>query len=485
MKRLWFLPFVLALTAPVLADTRPVTFDVAHATRWGESVYVLGDAPALGGGDVTRARRMVPGDNGRWTLTVALPEGSTYRYAYWIRNNDANAIADARNGWAVSAERADVVPGARASRQVRLRYLSGWAQVTVRYRQGPTRVADLLLNRIGSGRGAGEWIYEGTLVTDEAAPEFLLHDGAGGVDRAPGGGAYRTALSALTLADGRLHPGQLDPQALSGGSSRGRVVQVDGWYSNALGIARPILIYLPPGYDASNARYPVVYMHDGQNLFGPDALFGGWRAAETSDRLIAAGEVRPFIVVGVGNTGRRMSEYMPEADGGTARDYGRFLSDELKPWVDRSLRTLPGREDTAICGSSLGGLVSLYLGWERPDVFGQVASLSGSYWLRGFVDELVRSSARPSLRIWLDSGNQGNSADSLENTLFVRDTLLRKGYVLGRDVEHFVDFGMRRPTCAEGRGPWRPRRSAGRDRSCPAGPASRGAWPALRCAGPW
>jgi predicted alpha/beta superfamily hydrolase len=443
MKPLLSLAF-LALTFPVFAaDTRPVSFEVQQPTQWGESVYLLGDLAELGGSDVTRAIRMVPGDNDRWTLTVALPAGASYRYGFWIRSNDADALADPNNAWSISAETSTTVAGGTATRRVQVRYLSGWDRALVRYRKSGSSIEEVELNRGGQGRTAGEWIYEGSFETQEQNPEFLIHNATGGVDRPGNGGAYQTGLGSFTLADGRVHEGQTALSALNGSSStsQGRVYQVDDWYSNTLGNARPILIYLPPGYDGSSERYPVLYMHDGQNLFGPDALFGGWRAAQTTDRLIASGEVRPFIIVGVGNTNRRMSEYMPEADGGRARAYGRFLTDELKPWVDGSLRTLPGREDTALCGSSLGGLVSLAIGWDRPDVFSQVASLSGSFWLRGFVEDLERSSARPALRIWVDSGNQGNSADSLENTLFVRDVLLRKGYVLGDTLGHFVDYG--------------------------------------------
>ena len=112
------------------------------------------------------------------------------------------------------------------------------------------------------------------------------------------------------------------------------------------------------------------------------------------------------------------------------------LTDELKPWVDRSWRTLSEAKQTGVCGSSLGGLVSLYAGLERPDVFGRVASLSGSFWLRGYVDRIeARTIQRWPDRIWLDSGNQGNSADSLENTLHVRDVLLKKELDVNFELE--------------------------------------------------
>jgi predicted alpha/beta superfamily hydrolase len=445
MKRAPRFPLVLLsllLTAPVLAaggvdqGLVPVRFEVQQATRWGESVYLAGDLPALGGGELTRAPRMLYGQGGTWSLTVALPPGASYRYRYVVRDNDPQAMADPGNGRDVSAVQSGQVPGV-GGRQVTVRYRSGWSQPVLHYLRADGDVGQATLQQVGPGRGPGESTWEATVTTLRATLTFVVADGNGAVDRPPSGGAYDTGLAAFTLSDGQVEAAGVSPGA-------GRVLVVDGWYSHHTQNARPIHVYLPPGYDQHPGhRYPVLYMHDGQNLFGPDALFGGWRVERALDRLIAAGQVEPLIVIGVGNTGARMREYIPEADGGEASRYARFLIDELKPWVDASWRTLPGREHTGTCGSSLGGLVSTYLAWEHPDVFARAGSLSGSFWLRGWVGELERSNDRPDLRLWLDSGNEGPSADSLENTLHVRDILLRKGLVLGRDVNHLVDHGQR------------------------------------------
>ncbi|RMG07624.1 MAG: hypothetical protein D6731_23410 [Planctomycetota bacterium] len=425
---------LLGLPLPLWGEEVPVRFEHVQRTRWGESVYLLGDAPQLGGGDLARARRMVPGANGRWELTVSLPAGLRYRHSFWVRSNDPDRLADPSNGVLAGAERSDVVPGAAVPRSHRLRYTSGWAAPRLRYLFAPGEARDVFFRRIGPGRAPGEWRWEAEASTLLGELAFLPHDGTGSVDRPPDGGFYRTRAVSSELEDGRL-------RAASTAPGRGRVVRVDGWWSRHTGNARSIFIYLPPGYDRDGRRYPVLYMHDGQNLFGPDALFGGWRVGETCDRLIAEGAIEPFIVVGVANTPSRMQEYVPEADGGEASHYARFLREELKPWIDRSLRTRPGARDTGVCGSSLGGLVSLYLAWEHPDTFGRVASLSGSFWLRGWVQALERSPARPRLRIWLDSGSAGASHDSLEDTFYVRDLLLRKGYVLAGSLEHEVDHG--------------------------------------------
>jgi predicted alpha/beta superfamily hydrolase len=147
----------------------------------------------------------------------------------------------------------------------------------------------------------------------------------------------------------------------------------DGFRSEHLANERAVVVYVPPGYDASDARYPVLYMHDGQNLFDEATAFRHeWRVDETAQRLITAGLVEPLLIVGIYNTGEtRVDEYTPTASpdtgrGGKADRYGRMLVDELKPFVDRTYRTRPDAGDTAMGGSSLGGLLTLYLGLHYP-----------------------------------------------------------------------------------------------------------------------
>lgn len=177
---------------------------------------------------------------------------------------------------------------------------------------------------------------------------------------------------------------------------------------------RNVGVWLPPGYEASNARYPVLYMHDGQNLFDAStANFGEWEVDEHLDRLIASGQVRAPIVVGVWNTDLRLREYLP-ADliaalpddmrdevqaiyGGPSLSEGyiRFLVEELKPLIDRTYRTLTGPADTTISGSSMGGLISLQAVMKRPDVFSAAACLSTHWPLK--VDGLEDG---PALQSW-------------------------------------------------------------------------------------
>jgi glycosidase/predicted alpha/beta superfamily hydrolase len=160
---------------------------------------------------------------------------------------------------------------------------------------------------------------------------------------------------------------------------------------------RQVEIWLPPGYGRDTVRYPVLYMHDGQNVFDPATSYGGvdWSVDEWMTRLIAERKVRPAIVVAVWNTSKRAQEYMPAKalpnttdslkwDSGDwvapgpwiADAYLRFLVEELKPYIDRTYRTRRGRADTFVMGSSMGGLISLYAAAEYPEVFGGVGAVS-------------------------------------------------------------------------------------------------------------
>ena len=203
-------------------------------------------------------------------------------------------------------------------------------------------------------------------------------------------------LAALPFA-GAAQAGAL---AQTGAIAGGRVVEYEAVASAHLG-PRNVTVWLPPGYDASDARYPVLYMHDGQNLFDPArANFGEWGVDEHLVRLIETGQARASIVVGVWNTPLRLREYVP-ADliaalpaevrdslmpmyGGPplSNEYLRFFVEELKPRIDAEYRTLPGRDDTVIAGSSMGGLISLYAMMKYPEVFGAAGCLSTHWPLR-------------------------------------------------------------------------------------------------------
>jgi len=209
---------------------------------------------------------------------------------------------------------------------------------------------------------------------------------------------------------------------------------------------RDLIVYLPPGYqNTKQKRYPVLYLHDGQNLFdGATSFIPGrdWRVDETAEHLIKAGEIEPLIIVGIYNTGfDRVDEYTPTLDdrlkkGGSADLYGRMLVEELKPFIDSSYRTLEDRENTGLGGASLGGLVSLYLGLKYPHVFSKLAIISPSAWWdhRMIIHEVESLAAKPDLRIWLDIGTaEGEAIKALPP---LRDALLDKGWKLDEDLRY-------------------------------------------------
>jgi predicted alpha/beta superfamily hydrolase len=218
-----------------------------------------------------------------------------------------------------------------------------------------------------------------------------------------------------------------------------------GFQSNHLSEARDLVVYVPPAYEHDTGRrYPVLYLHDGQNLFeGATAFVPGqdWHVNDTAEELIKGGVIEPLIIVGVYNTGtRRVDEYTPTRDrrkgaGGDAGLYGLMLTEELKPFIDSTYRTLPDSANTGLGGSSLGGLVTLYLGLQHPGVYGKLAVLSPSiWWDNRVILNLVRTTyPKPRLRIWLDIGT-GEGGRHVRDARAVRDELVRAGWVLGSDL---------------------------------------------------
>jgi predicted alpha/beta superfamily hydrolase len=230
------------------------------------------------------------------------------------------------------------------------------------------------------------------------------------------------------------------------------------FHSHILNNNRDVIVYLPPVYEAhKERRYSVLYLHDGQNLFdGASSFIPGqeWRVDETAQQLIAAGKVEPLIIVGIYNTGKdRVDEYTPAPDakykiGGKADLYGRMLVEELKPFIDANYRTLSDARHTGLGGSSLGGLVSLYLGLKYPDVFGLLAVVSPSvWWANNYIVKYVEAERkRPPVRIWLDIGTrEGSNAEAAQKTVvdarLLKEALIRKGWKPGKDLSYFEADG--------------------------------------------
>jgi len=222
---------------------------------------------------------------------------------------------------------------------------------------------------------------------------------------------------------------------------------------------RDIIVWLPPGYESDlQKRYPVLYMHDGQNVFDAVTSFLGseWRVDEAADSLIRNGEMETIIIVGIYNSVDRKMEY---ADTTAGHAYMNFLANTLKPFIDSTYRTLPGREHTATMGSSLGGLISFLLAWYHPDVFSQAGCVSPAFLYQNYSSvNLVENYRGPdkNIRIYMDQGAIG-----LEDTLTtgcqrMLKALEKQGFEPGKNLQWFYDETGEHSERSWARRVWRP-----------------------------
>jgi predicted alpha/beta superfamily hydrolase len=224
---------------------------------------------------------------------------------------------------------------------------------------------------------------------------------------------------------------------------------------------RYVDVYLPDAHDDERRRHPVVYMQDGQNLSDPAIAFAGqtWNLHEGLAWLAARG-IEP-IVVGIHNTPARLAEYSPASDarhgGGDGDRYARFLIDTLKPRIDETYRTRRDRDATVVAGSSMGGLISLYLFFRSPSPFGGAAVLSPSVWFAGrAILDFIASARRTSGRLYLDVGTAEGAA-TLRNARALKRLLRANGfgrtslrYVEARGHQHReADWAWRLPPALE------------------------------------
>lgn len=216
----------------------------------------------------------------------------------------------------------------------------------------------------------------------------------------------------------------------------GELRVLPGVPSAALQNTRDLLVLLPPSYHQGSQRYPVLYMHDGQNLFDRVTGFAGqeWGVDETMALL--AEEGLEAIIVGLPNTPQRMQEYNPFAHiwHGRGNEYLAFIAHTVKPLIDRDFRTRPERAATGIMGSSMGGLISLYGYFRHPEVFGYAGVMSPSLWVGGgTIYDYVAAQPPRDGRIYLDHGTREPSARKMKLLLS------RKGYVLGETLRYVAE----------------------------------------------
>lgn len=450
---------VAALAAPAAAQTRQnVTFQINYSnTVVGQSVFVLGDLDELGAGDLRRAVKLEPTQWPLWRATLSLPAGTNYTYRFYRRDDGPGRLGDAANGLLIAGPVTATTPGPapRAGAKAIL-YHSSLAQPVLYWRtpapsgaQPPFTAQPLVI--AGPGRTPGETRWAGLGFGVEGRPVEFYFAPPGGAGRDPASGTYFTSLDGVFVQDGGVYsyvpaPSVADwrrdynPAALP-------AFQSQFLFENGQREWREYRVVLPRGYDAHTARrYPVVYLHDGQNVFEPGP-FGTWNAHTTAGALTRQGQMREVILVGVDNGPNRLSDYSAPDAGGNANNYLRFLLEELKPFIDANYRTLPGAATTGTIGSSMGGQVSLYMGWDYSAQFTRIGAFSGAWsvYTSGFYDR-VRATARRPIRLYIDSGDAGTASDNYWPTFNLRDNLLARtpadAFTLEGDLRHVIGWGQ-------------------------------------------
>ena len=231
----------------------------------------------------------------------------------------------------------------------------------------------------------------------------------------------------------------------------GQVNVIEKFDIPQLNRTRRIWIYLPPDYGKGLKRFPVLYMHDGQNLFADSTSFSGeWGIDETLEALYLEKSVPQMIVVGIDNSEHRLSEYSPfdfEYKGihkGEAQQYGKFIVETLKPYIDKHYRTKKGRRHTAISGSSMGGLVSVYIAIEHQQVFSKVGALSSAFGVcRDSLLLFINNTPKKyPVRFWFDLGSLEDEEMQYDvNQRPVVDALIKAGWKAEKEVKFIMYDG--------------------------------------------
>jgi len=254
---------------------------------------------------------------------------------------------------------------------------------------------------------------------------------------------YSLKLTSDTLFETRINywRGETPVEGGFDGQVTGTVEQL-GKFSYEGILPRDVTVWLPPDYELHpEKRFPVLYMHDGQNLFDPKTSYMGvdWQIDETADSLIRQGKINSLIIVGIDNTTDRSVEYAPTKKGMAYMD---FIVNKLKPFIDSTFRTKPEREFTATGGSSMGGLISFMLAWTRDDIFSKAICMSPAF-VYGNVDFTSYVSSyraeKKDIELYIDNGGVGLEEILQPGIDKILETLERKDFKLGRDLFYLKD----------------------------------------------
>lgn len=429
-----------------------VTFSINQTTSVGQSVFVLGDIPELGSNVLNQAVKLDPSAYPIWRVTIAIPAGTSYSYRYYLRNDGPGQTSSNANGTAVGSVLNGSTSAAAVTPSSKTVFLT-WNVASPRmwWRQGAGAFAPVSMTRYGAaltGRaGETQWFVPSVGVAGRAI-DFYFTDQAGG-SRYPASGNYTTALDGVFVQDGQVY--SYIPAASVSASRRDyNPAAVPSLFSPQLNETRGYRVYLPRGYsEHPSRRYPVLYMHDGQNVFesGP---FGSWNAAGTIQSLQASGAMREIIVVGLDNGPQRISDYSPPSDAGRGDRYLQYVAQTVKPVIDANYRTLTDAANTGALGSSMGGVISAYFAYaSNPSLpinrFSRLGLMSTAWQVTPNLLNLVKTDPARNVRIYMDSGDSGTSSDNYWLTYGVRDAWAGPAsakYAVEGALRHVIGYGQ-------------------------------------------
>ena len=451
-----FALFAAAASAFAASPVRePTPFVTVSNTGLGRSLYVVGGHPDLGAWSPTASVRLAWSPGNVWSGQVAVQAGTTAEYKFISRVDSSGQHCQPTNvEWMGGANLTNQIPAQPAAPYAgkAMYYHSSWTSAFVRWSVNGSNFFDTAFDRMGDGRFGGESLFRASGFAEEGNPvQFVCSGYLNGTqywDNAPyggfGSGDYYTPLDVFFLQDGDLF-NYVPPPAPSAPTIVTQFVASS--YSNIPG--RTVRVYLPRGYTNNTwKRYPVLYMHDGQNIFDPLSGFPSWGVHHTSTREISQGRMRESIVVAVNNSGFRCAELLPPGDTiqtssgacyttnpipGLGDQYADFMIHNVRPYVDTTFRARNDVSNTFVAGSSLGGLISSWMAL-RTNVFGGAGVLSPAFWAAGnFVGWIATNSTKGS-RLYLDAGTSESDDSMWDPFWIVRGLFLQDGYAENGDL---------------------------------------------------
>lgn len=470
------------LITPVLAQSpEKVALPFSHTADvgFGNEAFVLGNHPDLGGGILEDAIKLTWSEGNVWKAKIAVEAGAIVDYRFLNRNSSKDAWCNPENTNNLTEIQNLQVPQHEAGPYVgkTILYYSSWPAVEILHRDLKTDEpwAQVPLKIVGPGREPGESLFQvDGIASSGGGIEFVFTDTLGNYDNAPAppndtptGAApaipeayqglaapfnYRTTLDVFLVQDGGIY-NYRPAENVEAPRKETHLIASD--QPNFPG--REVHVLLPRGYDSHlNKRYPTLYLHDGQNVFFPGGPFGTWDADRVASYETAMGRMRECIIVAIDNGGsQRIAEYTPPTDFvqpdlenmGRADEYLAFLTENLKPWVDANFRTsslrdgLPVPRETAVAGSSMGGLVSDYISLTRSDIFGMAGLFSSAYWVAPNFQAVLNTTEKLPRRIYLDIGTNEGDSGFWNDTQSAYNHWVAQDYELNRELRFVVGCG--------------------------------------------